>query len=201
MIQFATSDRHRFSTIGIEKFATKQDFDNGGYGLGDGVFMIGRFIAHDGRKTNVPSVGFGNISIPPSNMTRTDGFEQLSFGVEMRSMQGNSGSPVFTFTEAWDMETNSTTLGAQTVRLLGVDWGQIVHPVEVREHIVKIESAGLRHDEREAKFIKQNTGMNGVVPAWKLLELLNRPEFVEARNAYERDWIVKNAASPKAEFN
>lgn len=182
------SGAHKVSYLSLGMFATEAELEAGEYGVGDGAFMIGRFVAHDGGTTNVPAVGFGNISIPPAKMRRTDGFQQLSFGVEMRSMRGNSGSPVFTFTEPWDMGTNSTRIGSQRVRFLGVDWGQVVHPVEIRERIVRADEAGLRPGEREAKFVSLNTGMNGVVPAWKLRELLFDPAFVKAREDYERNW-------------
>ncbi len=73
-------------------------------------------------------------------------------------------------------------LGANKVRFLGVNWGQIIYPTEIKEHIISIETNAIRPGEREAKFVSLNTGMNGVIPAWKLLELLNLPWLVEARS-------------------
>jgi hypothetical protein len=40
---------------------------NSSIGIGDDVFMIGRFINHDGKQRNEPSVRFGNISIMPKD--------------------------------------------------------------------------------------------------------------------------------------
>jgi len=117
----------------------------------------------------------------------------------MRSMRGYSGSPVFTFTEPWNMATNNFHLGSQRVRLLGVDWGQVTHPVEVKDVIVKDDTTGLRAGEREARFVRLNTGMNGVVPAWKLHELLFDPKLVKKRRNEEREWWLANPPAPEIE--
>jgi hypothetical protein len=195
------ADKHVFNSVSERLFATEQEFKNGDYGVGDPAFMIGRFIAHDGKDTNIPAVGFGNLSIPPSAMKAESGFPQLSFGVEMRSMQGSSGSPVFTYTDGWNMETGVHSIGSNKLRFLGVNWGQVVFPTEIKEHIIKIDQHALRPGEREARFVSLNTGMNGVVPAWKLLELLYLPSLVKAREEYEREWLVKNVSNPTIQSN
>jgi len=42
-------------------------------GPGDDVFMVGRFVDHDGKDTNVPSVRFGNISTLPQAIKQPNG--------------------------------------------------------------------------------------------------------------------------------
>jgi hypothetical protein len=68
-------------------------------GPGDEVFMIGRFISHDGKLENHPSTRFGNLSMLPAPIKNEYGLEQESFAVDMRSISGYSGSPAFIFWE------------------------------------------------------------------------------------------------------
>jgi hypothetical protein len=104
------------------------------------------------------------------------GTEQESFGVEMRSLSGYSGSTVFVY---WTF--NSGHLERAPYRpfhrsflgLLGVDWGHIDFPLPVHTR------TGDEHPDR--LFVKSHTSMSGVVPAWKLRELLNADRFKEQR--------------------
>ncbi len=57
---------HAIMTIHTKAFATKEIVDEKEIGVGDDVFMVGRFIDHDGGPTNSPAVRFGNISVMPS---------------------------------------------------------------------------------------------------------------------------------------
>jgi hypothetical protein len=69
---------------------------------------------------------------------------------------------------------------------LGVHWGHIVEPWIVEKRIVKIaQQAGLRPGEKEIEQISANTGMNGVVPAWRLLEMLEHPRIKEIQRRDE----------------
>lgn len=123
-------------------------------GIGDEVAMFGRFINHQGRETIKPAARLGSISMMPepiwNGATQND---QLSYAVEMRSRTGFSGSPVAMY------RTPATTLvmlpeEIQYVHgILGVSWGHIL-------------------DEDG-----ENTWLNGVIPAWKILELLEAPDL------------------------
>jgi hypothetical protein len=56
---------------------------------------------------------------------------------------------------------------------LGIHWGHIIEPWAVRKIIVAAESTALRPGEREIEQVSANTGMNGVVPAWRLREMFD----------------------------
>lgn len=63
-------------------------------GLGDDVYMIGRFIHHDGKYFNQPSVRSGIISMMPDLIELEEsGPPEEGFLIEMRSLGGFSGSP------------------------------------------------------------------------------------------------------------
>lgn len=154
---------------------------------GDEVFFVGRFMGHDGRQRNTPTVRFGNIAMsePERILNDESGISQESFLVELRSLPGYSGSPVFAYYTAGTLrldkpsEEGGTPLpgfefqGIGSVWLLGIDWCHLYSEEPVRQ------PDGVRISERY--FVKQNSGMAGVVPAWKLLELLYGEELTDIR--------------------
>lgn len=76
-------------------------------GLGDEVFIVSRFIKHDGKQTNRPAVRFGNISVLPREddpIFIGDGIgEQVAYLTEVRTVPGASGSPVFLHIPGWEL--------------------------------------------------------------------------------------------------
>ena len=181
---------HNYLFVTTELFLTKEKAAHHDVGIGDEVFMVGRFISHDGKQRNSPSIRSGRVAMMPgepvhhpSNPTH----EQVSFLVEMRSISGYSGSPVFVRpTPTEKLLTFPGSGGNTAVReysnwpgmppmaggpwLLGVDWGYIN-----------------KHDEHA-----NNSGVSGVVPAWHLLDLLNTDRFVMQRKI-EQESAIKRA--------
>jgi hypothetical protein len=137
-------------------------------GPGDDVFMIGRFLNHQGTDDKIlPALRFGNISVMPEPIWNSViNADQLSFAVEMRSRTGFSGSLVATYRTP--MNSVFTVPAEQNTFLwiLGVNWGYITE-----------------------KGTGENTWLNGVIPAWKILELLEVPAL--------RDKHDKSAADLK----
>ena len=130
---------------------------------------------------------------------------QLSYIVDMHSRTGFSGSPVFVYrTFASDLTSYSdrVQISAQnfpqpstdrggrrdssasfeaeirskkTLRLLGIHWGQFRERYEFsskRKTEVDADPSGFVVDDR---YIAGYSGMTLVVPAWKILQLLNLP--------------------------
>ncbi len=186
----------KFSVVPVSIFLTKEIVSEYDIGSGDDVFLVGRFINHEGKQQNLPTVRFGCIAQMPFEPVRQDtGFEQESFLVEARSIGGYSGSPVFTFIPAlserenakdWnvDLKTWDTSKGLAVMRshgpwLLGVDWGHINDWQPV------CDKAGqpVNRADPHALQVTVNTGMAAVVPAWKLAELLYSDPLIEQRNS------------------
>lgn len=153
-------------------------------GIGDEVFMVGRFINHDGRQRNHPSIRFGHISMMPSDepvkhKSNLSG-GQTSFLVEVHSIPGYSGSPVF----VRPFPTQKLTTGAKSAAgTIPVSYAStppppmytLTPPVTARRDgpwLLGIEW-GVLHLTREKDTPKEHfTGMSGVVPAWYLSQLL-----------------------------
>ena len=176
--------KHRVKAVPSSDFLTPDAIGAYDIGPGDEVFMIGRFVRHDGRLINSPSVRFGNLSMMVDNIDHPFLGMQESFAVEMRSMGGYSGSPVYVYPSEWNMNRGSHQIGNQRLFLLGVDWGHIVDHSEVREKTVATEMQATAAT-RKISYIAANTGMNGVIPAWRLAEMIKKNPWTPAIEAEE----------------
>jgi hypothetical protein len=153
-----------------ERFITEEAAKKHALGPGDHVFMIGRFINYQGTRDRIaPSLRFGSVSMMPTPLwNKATRQNQLGYAVEMRSRTGFSGSPVSAYRTVFDNPFRVKAEEPTFWGLLGVNWGYVL-------------------DEEG-----ENTWLNGVVPAWKILELLEVPKlrrqhdaFVDAYKAFD----------------
>jgi hypothetical protein len=187
----------RVTMIPESVFLTKEKMKELDIGPGDDVFMVGRFINHEGKQRNEPAARFGNISMMPSEIrSPTTGFLQESFAVEMRSHAGYSGSPVHVYRTPLLTAHDD---GGKFPRFrshphgtwfLGVNWGFITDDWEITRRKRRARTASA--DDWGAEVVQANTGMNGVVPACKLSELLHTPKFEELNAATDNGSLADN---------
>lgn len=170
--------------IPIRSFANKECIEKHAIGLGDEVFMVGRFISHEGKQKNLPSVRFGNIAMMPHEPVYhpTREIYQESYLVEIRSIGGYSGSPVFIQVPPFSApRPNSPPKSAASLGvgpfLLSINWGHKHTKEKVRDKKGDPISEGWE--------VRSNTGMANVVPAWKLEEVLCLDELVAQRKTIE----------------
>ncbi|MHB8492130.1 MAG: hypothetical protein ACYDA6_07975, partial [Solirubrobacteraceae bacterium] len=148
-------------------------------GPGDDCLMIGRYVNHLGEQFERSVVRFGNLAMLPELIWQEGrSFEQESFLVDMRSVPGFSGSQVVVYfpesgsrgvakpeggipVEGWSVKIGCAWL-------LGINWG----------HLPAVDNL-LDDDGKKIGRVRLPTGMVGVVPAWKLGELLNEPTKVK----------------------
>jgi len=188
--------------IHVANFITRESIAKLNIGPGDDVFMVGRFISHEGKQRNAPAVRFGNIAMDAKEtMTNEYGKEQETFLVDCRSVPGYSGSPVFVLLDPLlprppeflqprkfvrsalkaeddpidnprriDISLPSYHPNVHGPWLLGVDWVHITNcsPILKSDRKTKVTPH---------KWVELNTGMAGVIPAWRLRELLYSPEL------------------------
>ena len=150
-------------------------------GLGSDVFMATRLLGHEGKDINQPILRFGTIArmdaVPVLNTKLTihesKPFIQDSIFVECRSVPGHSGSAVIAVVGGLtEMRGDDPLEKSEKFRLLGITW--CFFP----------------------DFNKTNTGIAGVVPAWKLKDLLERKDIVDYRKKHERE-VVKQIQTGK----
>ncbi len=206
-------NEYRFRYIDRKEFITKNIIDSMQIGPGDDVFTVGRFVNHEGQQRNLPTVRFGNISqMPIEPIVQNTGFNQESFLVEIKSIGGYSGSPVFVqipiFSnrqiENW-MPSTMFSFNTQPIFgglmshgpwLLGVDWGHINDWSPVLNENGKPTNANPKQAQ-----VKLNTGMAAVVPAWKLAQLLDEGPLASHRKQIAELVLADRAKNPSVATN
>jgi hypothetical protein len=158
---------------------TPQEMERFKLGPGDNCLMIGRFVKADNRQRDRPVVRFGNIAMMPDliHQSKRD-HDQESFLVDMRSISGFSGSVVVVYygtvgvRPGLDPHPPGGVMHASEVMnkawVLGIDWGHIT----------------IKDDRGEPL----HSGLAGVVPAWKVNELLEDDRVVALKEAHEDLW-------------
>ena len=209
---------HKIRSVNIHALLSKQLIDDYDLGVGDDVFIIGRFISREGKARNIPSVRFGVLAqMPDEPIVLDGGLAQESFLIEARSIPGYSGSPVFlmippSVPNPWRANPNlneetKTRLPElmkmmgynpkrQTDRrlgpwLVGIDYCHIFN----KEQVFNSETG----DPIPNMHVRSNTGMMGVVPAWRLADILGGPGIMAAvdhlKEAVERGKKKQDQAS------
>ena len=141
------------------------------YGIRPGMeaFMMGRLVGCDGVQQTNPSVRFGNLAMMPDGIRRENGLTQESFLVDLFSLAGHSGSPVFLY-ETQQNFPGDKELRFYGVRLLGINWGFY--------RKAEIVWNGTGNDKKDTgMWVDVNTGFACVVPSWKILEVLDEVDL------------------------
>lgn len=203
--QHLTNDIN-FSAVSFDRLIMKESVSE--YSVGDDCFMLGRFVTHDGRQRNLPTARFGNISMLPTEPVEVgrDEFADL-FMVETRSQAGYSGSPVFLYREKTAVSipvrpSINYTTGVRNIevsaservdiKLLGVNLGQFprlatIVQVNDSEEVIQGQHPELPKDAR----VELGSSMIGVVPAWKLLDLVNREDVRSVRQESRPSYLIE----------
>ncbi len=194
--------------------------------IGDICYTIGLFRLLKGEKRNLPVVHSGNISLLPRDekIPVSDWHEQQktkyieAYLVESQSLDGLSGAPVFarpTINYMLSPETDNdslqkrrpslgrpvyTSVGSENLYFLGIWHGSWnAPPDEITQVTMGISGA-----------VRVSLGMGIVVPAKKLIELLEVPEVLKNRNnilaressayAASQDKVVIDNSQHKEDF-
>ena len=167
-----------FNCFPMQSFATTEVIAKSGIGHGDEVFVVGLFTQHSGKKRNIPIIRIGNIAAmndEPIECKWANG-PMDAYLIEARSIGGLSGSPVFAH-----LGMGMTPLGQRapgTFYLLGLIHGHWNIPPEPMMDIA-IDDAD--------RFDLVNTGIAIVVPATKVIEVIDQPFFQKRREEdYEK---------------
>ncbi len=175
----------KYRMINSRTFLTKEIIEEFNIGVGDDVFMVGRFSQHDGKQTNLPSARFGNISMMPyERILHPRQYEVDAFLIETRSLSGCSGSPVFVYINPSIPRPNEYLMAIYPnlpLWLLGIDFGHMNITEQVKEKDGKT-------NVQEGYLVQSNSGQMMVSPVWKLQELLDSEEFVMARKENEKEY-------------
>jgi hypothetical protein len=86
---------HDISIVARDTLITKKTVTEREIGPGDDVFMVGRFVDHDGGETNVPAIRFGHISMPATPIEQLTGATLDSWVIDVHSQTGIFGIACF----------------------------------------------------------------------------------------------------------
>lgn len=160
-------------------FLTDEVIRSKGIGTGDEVFITGLFIHLAGSARNLPIVRMGNIAMMPDEPVPTRMGLIDAYLIEARSIGGLSGSPAFV------RETVPGGIGG--FYLLGLMHGHWDIPPEERDdHVPRAD------EDAQAKV---NMGIAIVVPATKILQVLNHPPLVEIRRTRDQELQKQRTAN------
>jgi hypothetical protein len=181
--EVSLSGIHEYTVVNLDMLLTEEDVHRYFMKAGEDVFMVGRFVDHDGATANVPAVRFGNISTMPQPIKQVTGASDLgSFILDMHSRTGYSGSPVYVYRTrdhyVLPQHVKSTS-NVDFIALLGIHWGQFPELWEVKSDSNPLPQVVSLSDD--AKYIKGMSGMTMVIPAWAIREMLEMPKFQERR--------------------
>jgi hypothetical protein len=177
-------------------FVTPEGMTEAQIGPGDQLFMVGRFTGLDERERHEPTVRAGTLSMAstvPVENAEMDGRKQESFFAEVNSKAGYSGSPVYVeipteLPPILQLETypqRSAYLG-----LLGITWGLWRSYTPLLDPETRTPLGTVIHE---------NSGIELVVPAWKILELFKLPSVLQERKEAEaRMRKVRKQMKPEA---
>lgn len=154
-------------------------------GLGDDVFMLGRFVEMDYGPANLPTARFGHISaslVPMHQRGPTAGMKE-GYCLDMHSRSGYSGSPVFVYRTSgtnldYTLKHGTPDLKRSMLCLLGVLRGQF-------DEDLKINGDG-------GQVARGASGMTVVIPAWRILELLNKDKLKQERARSDAIWLERD---------
>jgi hypothetical protein len=188
-------------TIPSSMFLTDEEIRRRRTGPGDEIFTIGLFSLMHGREKNIPIVRTGNVAMMPGpgDLVQTDRGESEAYLAEIRSIGGLSGSPVFVneTLEIGNVLKNHVTGEAE--KTVMVCLGQysfmgIVHghwdtlPEHKNKPMVVLDKSRNRI----------NLGIAVIVPAKKILEVINQPELLQQRRSAEEVHLKSQAPIPDA---
>jgi hypothetical protein len=150
-------------------------------GLGDETFAIGLFRSHHGAQRNIPIVRIGSIAAMPEEPIRTKhgGFID-GYLIEMRSIAGLSGSPVFVdrpevppmgFMPDPSFRPDPEKVNWFRYHFLGLIHGHFDVPSPLEDIA----------NEDDTPAIGINTGMGVVIPASMVLETLYQQDLNDER--------------------
>ncbi len=161
--------------------ATPERIKDSNLGPGDTVLITGLFTSHYGKERNIPIIRMGGIAAMPEEPIAVKWCEPQrmeAYLIEVRSIGGLSGSPVFdmpgprprTFVKAVEGGAH-VRLHLSPLFLLGLIHGHWDHEA------ADPDSA----QEDAANPDRVNSGIAIVVPVTRILEVINQPALAQKR--------------------
>lgn len=180
--------------VSNDLFLHGEEIEELNVGAGDPAFIVGLFHKLHGTERNLPVVYTGHIaSLPGDEKIPVENAEVEGYLVQANTISGCSGSPVFTG------RVINTPINVQKSPVLR-DWARkSARLLGVWQSSWKVkgsEIVSIKTDGDDVDFEKlAPLGMGVVVPAVKLLEILNMSKLSKSREAAGRSKARENAST------
>jgi hypothetical protein len=155
-------------------------------GIGSEVYVAGMFVGRLGEKKNIPILRIGTIAAMAGEPITTEYGQHDAFLLEVRSIDGLSGSPACVHMPT-PVNHPNVLIDPRTVPPPHLGYylmGMILGYNEVLNPTDNILVAGRSYDPNRKKkrvLAPMNTGIAVVLPIWRILEALNQPTIKSAR--------------------
>jgi hypothetical protein len=175
-------------------------------GIGDEVYLSGMFVGRIGDTANIPILRMGTIAAMSGEAIRTEYGYHEAFLIEVRSIDGLSGSPVCVHlpperTVPYGIARIKKAAPNTAYLLMGMVLGynEVYNPLDALEFV---------KTDRRKKKVRQmapplNTGIAVVLPIWKIIEAIDQPniqtkreEALKRSNKDHGRGFVATAAAP-----
>jgi hypothetical protein len=176
VIPWAPPQNVEYKTIPVSMFLSDEVIRSQSIGTGDEVFITGLFAHLVGSSRNLPIVRMGNIAMMPGEPVMSTELGNIeAYLIEARSIGGLSGSPAFV--------RETIPMGIGSFYFLGLMHGHWDIPPETKNDqlIMDNEKGG-----------QVNIGIAIVIPAKKVMEVLNHPDLIELRKNNDETWRKRN---------
>jgi hypothetical protein len=169
---------------------TPERIDKHYIGIGDEVYIPGMFIGRIGQKSNLPILRVGTIAAMPEEPIETEYGYHDAFLIEVRSIDGLSGSPVCIDLMHRNLPETAPSRPLplpeerpELFYLMGIVLGynEVFNPRDVIEIKERPAAAVTR------AMVPLNTGIAVVLPIWRVIEAMEQPKLKEPREALLRE--------------
>lgn len=191
VLPFTFQRKAKWLAADTSVFVTIAALEEHEFGIGDEIFAVGLFRHHYGSQKNVPLVRVGTLAALPHEPVRTHWGMIDGYLIELHSIGGLSGSPVYIHRPPVRVKDDKIQY-AKGLRyfLLGLISGHF--------DVEKLDEDSVVDDQDSRGNI--NTGVAVVVPAHKILETLNQPELIAEREAVINR-LMASAAVPDVDIS
>jgi hypothetical protein len=184
VLRFPLEDRYDHLAWPLWVIADQRRMELEGIGIGDEVFFTGLFSRRAGEERNIPIVRVGNIAAMPEEKILSGHWCMDAYLVESRSIGGLSGSPAFVHLGVARLINGEVrTFPSPIYYLMGLVHGHWDSPHSVLE---PTEDDFRMNDE------KVNMGIAIVVPASKIVEVIDHPSLAHLDEEATRRWREEN---------
>ena len=187
-----------YRQIPTAMFLTDEIVRTENIGPGDEVFYTGLFPKMAGKGRNYPVLRTGNVAMLPDEPipnVESKGFriDMEAYLIEARSLGGFSGSPVFVRKTV--VVPVQEKKGGDPITMLGTGPFYLMGLMHGHWNIPAIDCNEPNPPSTNAVTGSTSIGIAVVVPAKKILEIINCPDLVADRAAKEKSWMERQGTT------